>query len=240
VLENALAGLALVIGAVGALADLLEDDVADLLETGGVHTALVSAEAPGVDDDLGEVGLTFSGEHDVHKRVVDAELLLSDTVGTLSAGVNASAESSEDIISFLLTGENAGVLVSTVVGLELSSGEAISASSDLSPCAFDNGKAGIAHVSAHGLDEFIVGDASVLVVVKVVGEGAEFLGGKEDAKSSEHSLELELVEHFVHVLVEGHKDVAQLVNAVNALGIKLELELVDDLFKAVSPVGHLF
>jgi hypothetical protein len=32
----------------------------------------------------------------------------------------------------------------------------------------------------------------------------------------------------------------QLVNAVNALGVELELELVDDLFKAVSPVGHLF
>jgi len=90
------------------------------------------------------------------------------------------------------------------------------------------------------LDEFIIGDDAVLVVVEVVVEGAELLGRKEDTKAGQHSLELKFVKDLIEVLVMSLKDFAQLANVVNTLGVKLELEFVDDLFKAVSPVCHLF
>lgn len=35
------------------------------------------------------------------------------------------------------------------------------------------------------------------------------------------------------------EDVFELDKVVDALGVKLELEFVDDLFETVSPVGHL-
>ena len=35
-----------------------------------------------------------------------------------------------------------------------------------------------------------------------------------------------------------HEDFFELLNVVNALSVELELEFVNDLFHAVSPVGH--
>jgi hypothetical protein len=201
VLENALAGLTLVISAMGALADLLEDDATDLSEASGVHTALVSGESPSVNNDLSEVGLAFSGKHDVHQRVVNNESLLVALSFASSDGVEGSAESSEHILSLFLTGKNARVLVSNVTGLELINSNEFSALGEFSPGTFDNSEAGVAHISAHSLDQFVVGDGAVLVVVEVVLEGAELLGGQEDTKAGEHSLKLELVEHLVEVFV---------------------------------------
>jgi len=123
------------------------------------------------------------------------------------------------------------VLVSTVASFKLINREAKEiAVGNLFPGTLDNCKASVAHISAHGLDEFVVGDAAILVVIKVVVQSAKLLSGQEDSKASKHSLELELVEYLVSILIVGRKDFHKLVNAVNALGIELELELVDDLF----------
>ena len=59
------------------------------------------------------------------------------------------------------------------------------------------------HSYAEGADEFLPGDAAVLVGVEVVVDGAQFLGGEEDAQFGEQLLELELAEPRVAVLVEG-------------------------------------
>lgn len=238
VFEDALAGLALIISTVSALTDFLEDSIANDLKTARVNLAGVSSEAPGVHNNLLEVGFTLSGENAVHERVVDAELFLS-AVSITANGINSGAEISHDGGSLLLTGENARVLISAVSSLQSISGTGVSTTGDFAPSTLNDSQAGVAHVSAHGLDELIIGDNTILVVIEVVVEGAELLGGEEDTKAREHGLELKLVEHFVEVLVVGLKDVAKLSNVVNALGVKLELEFVDNLFKAVSPVSHL-
>lgn len=156
VLENTLAGLAFIIGTMGTLANFLENDIADSLETSRVHAVFVSHEAPSVNNNLSEVSLTFSGKHNVHERVVDAELLLVNAVSTGSARVNAVAEGSEDSIGLLLAREYTWVLVSTVVSFKFFNREAISTAGNLSPGTLDNSKASVAHVSAHALDEFVV------------------------------------------------------------------------------------
>lgn len=239
VLKNTLASLAFIIGAMGTLTDLLKDNVTDLLETGGVNLVLVSTNTPCVAYNLGEVCFTFSGKHTVHKGVVDAELLLR--AGAISAdSVEFLAEIGKNDIGFLFTRENARVLVSVVTRFKFVNGAAGSTTGKLSPGTLNDSEARVAHVSAHSLNEFIVGNAAILVVVKVVHEGTELLCGEEDAKSGEHGLKLQFVEDLVLVFVVALKDLAQLSDAVYALSVELELELVDDLLEAVSPVCHFF
>ena len=50
--------------------------------------------------------------------------------------------------------------------------------------------------------EFSEGDGSVLVVVEVVVDGAEFLGGEEDANSGQEGFEFEFLEDLISVFVE--------------------------------------
>jgi hypothetical protein len=56
-----------------------------------------------------------------------------------------------------------------------------------------------------GGHEFAAGDGTIFVLVKVVVEGAELLSAEEDAEFGEESLEFELFEDLVVVLVEGLK-----------------------------------
>lgn len=176
-LKNALAGLALIIGTMGALANFLENGIADRLKASRVHGVLVGTKTPGVANNLSEVGLAFSGKHNVQERVVDAKLFLSDGGSMASCAFNTFAELSVTGIGLLLARKYTGVLVSTVASFKLINREAISAVGNLTPGTLDNCKASVAHISAHGLDEFVIGDAAILVVIKVVVQSAKLLSG---------------------------------------------------------------
>jgi hypothetical protein len=63
VLEDALGSLAFIVSPVGALTNLLENDVLKLSNAAGVHILDVLGKTPSLDNDIAEIGLTFGGKH---------------------------------------------------------------------------------------------------------------------------------------------------------------------------------
>jgi len=91
------------------------------------------------------------------------------------------------------------------------------------------------------VDELLVADGAITVLVKLVVDAGEFLGGHEGTKFGAHLLELELVQsaRVVEIVVLHAKrgefcdsyveDLLKLKEVVYTLGVELKLELVSDL-----------
>jgi hypothetical protein len=104
---------------------------------------------------------------------------------------------------------------------ELSKGAVGSSLGEEIPGALNHGKASVAHISLSNCQlqpgdkewftylkaghEFAHRDSSVLVVVEVVVDSAEFLGREEDSEFGKEGFEFELFEDLVSVLVEALK-----------------------------------
>jgi len=120
-LEDLANGLALVIGSVSSLSDLLEDDVLDLSETGSVDSDSGALKTPNLKDRLDEVALLVDGGDSVAVSVEAAEGIFSDlTIFALLA--NELDEIVHDGLSSLLSGSDTRVLGSVVLANDLLQG----------------------------------------------------------------------------------------------------------------------
>jgi len=201
VLENLLDGSALVFGSVGALADLLEDDVNALGSAGVADGGLVGAEAPGLDDHVHEVVLLLVGHDSVDISVVGAEVIAGDgTVG--GSGSEARAEIVENGFGLLLAGSDSGVSGGVVLGNEGLEAAGLSSTGNLSPGGLDDSESLVSHVGLKGVNELGVGDLAILVEVEVVVHVSELLSGKEHSQLGEELLELKLGKSAVLVGIE--------------------------------------
>jgi hypothetical protein len=145
VLEDLLDGSALILSTVGALADLLEDNVNALGTAGVRNSSLVGGETPGLDDHVDEVSFLLVGHDSIDISVVTAEVFAGD--GTVSGSSSEElAEVVENGFGLLLAAGDSRVSGSVVFvdeGLELAS---LGSSADLFPGGLDDGKSLVRHV----------------------------------------------------------------------------------------------
>jgi len=209
VFENFLDSSAFIIGSVGALTDLLEDDVKHFGAACWAYSSLVGVEAPYFEDQVDEVVLLLAGHDGIDLTVVSAEVVTRNTavVGSLS---HDSDKVVENGFSLLLTGSDSRVSGGVILFNELFESAGISTFSNLLPGKLDDSEALGAHVGLHDVDELRVSDLTVLVEIEVVVDGSQFLAGKEDSELGEEFFELKLGKSAVLVLVELKEDSLEL------------------------------
>ena len=139
-------GLALVVCTVGALPDLLEDDILELSEAGGVDGDGCALHAPGLQKSDDEVAILVDGGYSVAISIEAHEGLLSDVAasGLFAHKLN---EIVHDSLSALFARRDTGMRW----GIELSNKgfkrDAWGALCQLLPCLLDDGNAILAHIS---------------------------------------------------------------------------------------------
>lgn len=207
--ENFLDSSAFIIGSMGALTDLLEDDVEHFGAACGAYGSLVGVEAPDFEDQVDEVVLLLVGHDGIDLTVVRAEVVARDTtvVGSLS---HDSDKVVKNGFSLLLTGKDSRVSGGVILFNELFESAAVSSVSNLLPGKFDDCEALVGHVGLEDVDELGVSDLAVLVEIEVVVDGSQFLAGKEDSELGEEFFELKLGKSAVLVLVELKEDSLEL------------------------------
>lgn len=193
----------------GALTDLLEDDVEHFGAACGAYGSLVGVEAPDFEDQVDEVVLLLVGHDGIDLTVVRAEVVARDTtiVGSLS---HDSDKVVKNGFSLLLTGSDSRVSGGVILFNELFESTAVSSVSNLLPGKFDDCEALVGHVGLEDVDELGVSDLAVLVEIEVVVDGSQFLAGKEDSELGEEFFKLKLGKSAVLVLVELKEDSLEL------------------------------
>lgn len=237
VFEETLDSLSLVVGAVSALADLLKDYTLEFTHTSSWHGTLVGVKAPACTDSLSEVGVLFPGEDTVKIKVEIAEAFAVN-LAVLNVGVNACTELLINLSSGLFTRGGSGVLSSSKLSMQITHHDTVGRSRDYLPSLHDDLFTFLGDVISQYSDELGIADGSILVKIKAIKDGAQLLGGEENAKSVQEFVELLLVKATIASFIVSLECALQLSYIVNTLCIQLELNLVKDLLSSVSPVCH--